>query len=60
VEQLPNNDYLITVVWQGMVALTAPPDAVDCGAGEYDDGVGCLSDQCRRVVTTVVRVASLS
>jgi type IV pilus assembly protein PilV len=60
VQALPNDDYLVTVVWQGMVPLTAPPAGVDCGAGEYDDDANCADDRCRRAVTTVVRVASLS
>jgi type IV pilus assembly protein PilV len=60
VQQLPDDDYLVTVVWQGTTALTAPPDEVTCGAGQYDDGTACPDDRCRRAITTVVRVSSLS
>jgi type IV pilus assembly protein PilV len=59
VEQLPNNDYMVTVVWQGVAPLSAPPDSLACGAGLYDDAV-CTFDLCRRAVSTVVRIASLS
>jgi len=59
VEQLPNNDYLVTVAWQGLAPLSAPPASLACGAGQYDDAT-CGADLCRRAVTTVVRVASLN
>jgi len=60
VQLLPNNDYLLTVTWQGTAPLTAPPASVNCGQGAYDDGAICTADRCRRAVTTVLRVASLS
>lgn len=59
VEQLPNNDYLVTVAWQGLLPLTSPPDSVACGAGSYDSGA-CTADRCRRTVTVVVHIASLN
>jgi type IV pilus assembly protein PilV len=59
VEQLPNNDYLVTVTWQGVAPLSAPPATLACGEGLYDDA-DCLADLCRRAVSTVVRIASLS
>jgi len=59
VEQLPDNDYLVTVAWQGLAPLAAPPASTACAADLYDDGTACADDLCRRVVTTVVRVASL-
>jgi type IV pilus assembly protein PilV len=59
VEQLPNDDYLVTVAWQGIAPLSAPPASLACGAGLYDDAT-CGADLCRRAVTTVVRVASLN
>ena len=59
VQQLPNDEYLLTVTWQGMAPLTAPPASVDCAQGEYDDADACTEDRCRRAVTTVVRVTSL-
>lgn len=60
VEALPNGEYLLTIAWQGMVPVSSPPDSVACGAGEYDSGEACTDDLCRRVVTTVVRITSLT
>ena len=65
VEQLPNNQYLITVAWQGVVPISAPPASVACGANQYNGAIGstssnCVADRCRRVVTTVVRIAVLT
>ena len=54
-----DGDYLVTVAWQGMTPISAPPASVTCGAGVYDDGSNCKDDMCRRVVTTVVRIATL-
>lgn len=61
VESLGSNQYLITVAWQGMVPLDAPPVSVACGKDNYDGATGsqCVNDRCRRVVTTIVRVAPL-
>jgi type IV pilus assembly protein PilV len=59
VEQLPDDDFLVTVAWQGVAPLSAPPASLACGAGQYDDAA-CGADLCRRAVTTVVRVASLN
>jgi type IV pilus assembly protein PilV len=59
VESLPGNEYLITVVWQGLSPLSAPPASVACGQGLYDGGGGCVNDLCRRAVTTVVRIGNL-
>ncbi len=54
------SDYLITVAWQGMGAVSAPPTSVACGQGSYNTaGTACVNDACRRVVTTVVRMATL-
>jgi type IV pilus assembly protein PilV len=62
VESLPNNEYLITVPWQGLTPLSAPPAGVACGASLYDGGAdsSCTADLCRRVVTTIVRIATLT
>ena len=62
VESLGSGEYLVTVAWQGLGPVAAPPDSVDCGAGEYDGGADsvCVDDLCRRVVTTVVRIANLT
>lgn len=62
VEEIATDEYLITVAWQGMGPVAAPPASVPCGAGEYDGGAGspCVDDLCRRVVTTVVRISDLT
>lgn len=56
------SDYLVTVAWQGLTPISAPPASVACGAGSYNGATGssCVNDLCRRSVTTVVRIASLS
>ena len=60
VEALPDNEYMITVAWQGLTPVSSPPTSVACGRGTYDEeGTDCLHDRCRRVVTTVIRIASL-
>ena len=61
VESLGSGEYMVTVAWQGMVPLTAPPASVTCGANLYDgtSGAKCSGDLCRRVVTTIVRIAPL-
>lgn len=60
VESVGGN-YLVTVAWQGLTPLSAPPVAVACGANEYNAaGSSCVNDLCRRTVTTVVRIANLS
>lgn len=53
-----DSDYMVTVVWQGMTPISAPPASVTCGAGEYNSA-NCAGDLCRRYVTTLVRVANL-
>jgi type IV pilus assembly protein PilV len=55
------NEYMITLAWQGLVPLSAPPESVACGKDLYDLGgtTGCTADRCRRVVTTIVRIAPL-
>lgn len=54
-------DYLVTVAWQGLTPIAAPPVSVACGAGSYNAAAGspCVNDLCRRVVTTLVRIATL-
>ena len=59
IESLGSGQYLITVAWQGMSPISAPPSSVACGSGSYNGGNDCTSDRCRRVVTTIVRVAML-
>lgn len=65
VESLPNNEYLVTVAWQGLAPVSAPPTSIACGANLYNGAVGstssnCAADRCRRVVTTIVRIAGLT
>lgn len=59
VESIATDTYLITVAWQGLLPIAAPPAGVACGANSYDGGNNCTGDLCRRVVTTLVRVADL-
>lgn len=59
VESAGTNQYMVTVAWQGMSALSAPPSSVGCGAGLYN-GPNCANDTCRRAVTTVVQVKPLT
>lgn len=62
VESLGNREYMITIAWQGLVALSAPPSTVACGQNLYNGTAGsvCTNDRCRRIVTTVVRIAELT
>jgi len=55
------SDYLVTVAWQGLTPIAAPPGSVTCGANSYNASAGspCVNDLCRRVVTTLVRIATL-
>ncbi|MNG03318.1 hypothetical protein D3C84_863910 [compost metagenome] len=61
VESLGGGQYLVTVAWQGLAPISAPPAGVGCGKDSYDGPTGstCSGDLCRRVVTTIVRVAAL-
>jgi type IV pilus assembly protein PilV len=53
-----DGDIMITVVWQGLTPIAAPPASVTCGAGQFNSGT-CASDLCRRAVTTIVRIGVL-
>jgi len=59
--EVVDGDYLVTVAWQGLTPISAPPSSVGCGANSYNgaSGASCTNDLCRRVVTTVVRIATL-
>lgn len=61
VESLGSGEYLVTVAWQGMAPVSAPPSSVACGQNNYNGGTGsaCVNDRCRRVLTTIVRIATL-
>ena len=61
IEDMGNSEYLITVAWQGLVPISAPPAGVACGKDQYDaTGTNCKNDMCRRTVTTLVRIGKLS
>ncbi len=59
--QSASGDYLVTVVWQGLIPISAPPASVNCGANLFNGtgGSSCVNDLCRRAVTTLVRIATL-
>jgi type IV pilus assembly protein PilV len=58
---LAQREYRVSVAWQGMAPLAAPPAKITCGAGLYGGGgTACADDVCRRVVTTIVRISDLS
>ena len=52
------NEYLVTVAWQGLASISAPPASVTCGQNAYNGGT-CTNDRCRRAITTVVRIGTL-
>lgn len=62
VESIGVGEYLVTVAWQGLGPVSAPPAGVTCGANLYDGAADapCQNDLCRRVVTTVIRVGTLT
>jgi len=62
VQALGGDEYLLTVAWQGLAPISAPPASVTCGVNTYNGGVGsqCINDRCRRVVTTVIRIPTLT
>jgi type IV pilus assembly protein PilV len=61
VERFGDNQFMLTVAWQGLAPISAPPATVTCGANLYNspDGAPCANDECRRVMTTIVRLADL-
>ena len=61
IDDLGGGDYMVTVAWQGLSPLSAPPASVTCGEDAYDQsGTACTGDRCRRVLTTIVRVGDLT
>jgi len=63
VEDLGSGQYMVTVAWQGLAPISAPPESVTCGFGDFDatdPEAVCQGDLCRRVVTTIVRIADLT
>lgn len=61
IENLGGGEFRVSVAWQGLTALSAPPVALTCGANQYNGPTGteCSLDRCRRVVSTIIRVADL-
>ena len=61
IENLGSGEYLITVAWQGIGPVSAPPDSVACGQNNYNGASDsrCINDLCRRTVSTIVRIANL-
>lgn len=59
IESAIAGEYLVTVAWQGLASISAPPASVACGKDSYDGGT-CANDRCRRAITTVVRIGTLS
>lgn len=62
VESIGSNKYMVTVAWQGLVPISSPPTSVSCGKDNYNSsivGAPCVNDLCRRVVTTIVQIATL-
>ena len=58
IEDLGSNQYRVTVAWQGLAPVSAPPANIACGEDLYDGGV-CTNDLCRRVLTATVGIADL-
>ncbi len=62
VQSIGSGQYMITVAWQGLLPIAAPPATVSCGQNNYNSattGAACVNDLCRRVVTTIVQIAAL-
>lgn len=60
VESVGVNEYLVTVAWQGLAPISAPPATIACGKDAYNSAAtSCINDLCRRYVTTLVRIATL-
>lgn len=63
VEALGAGEYMVTVAWQGLVPTSPPPTSVSCGVSLYNGisaNTNCNNDLCRRAITTIVRIATLS
>ncbi|WP_207796478.1 hypothetical protein [Pseudohalioglobus lutimaris] len=62
-DEVAGEEYLLTVVWQGAVPLSAPPGEIRCGKGQYDQPAGSACalkpDSCRRYVSTRIHIAEL-
>jgi len=63
VESIGDGQYMVTVTWQGLVPISAPPASVACGQNLYDSsaaGANCINDLCRRAITAIVSIATLT
>ena len=62
IQNLGGGRFLVTVAWQGLAPISAPPTGVRCGLNGYNSpsGTPCAEDRCRRAVTTVVQFADLT
>lgn len=51
--------FRVSVAWQGLTPVSVPVES--CGAGSYNGTAGatCQGDLCRRVVSTMIRMANL-
>lgn len=62
VANLTGGVFRVTVVWQGLTPIGKPANVSACGANSYDSaaaGAVCTGDRCRRVLSTLVRIAIL-
>ena len=59
-ETAANEEYRVSVVWQGLTPISVPP--ISCGENLYDGDAdsACVNDLCRRYVTTLVRFGPLT
>jgi type IV pilus assembly protein PilV len=55
-----SGDVLVQIVWQGLTPISAPPSSVTCGNASYNFGTDCVSERCRRFITTIVRIGTLT
>ena len=57
------DEYLVTVVWQGAVAVASPPEEISCGRHLYDQPgdseCSRRAGACHRYVTRTVYIADL-
>ena len=60
VQPVSADQVMVTVVWQGLTPISAPPASISCGLDLYDVAdTDCANDLCRRYVTTLVSIADL-
>ena len=62
VQRIVDGFYMVTVAWQGLAPISAPPVQGACGFGAYNGGTGSarVHDRCRRAVTTLVIIPNLT